>query len=676
MLKWAPYPFLRITLISILGIIFGRYFQIELPLVIPIALSCGFALAHLFRNKCPKLLPSSLAWVALFCSFFYHFQTNQKQMEQHALPKLPNNSIYFAEIIQKPIKKKRISALAEFTRIYHNHNWIPTNTKVMLSFDTSNAIKYGDQFLISGTPKRIKKPHEPWAFNYQQFMAEKGVYYQHFINNQDFRSYTQDCKPSISNWAIQQQQNAIAILKKFLTNKETLAISQALTLGEKSQLQQTTRKLFSDVGIIHVLAVSGLHVGIIYLILQTIASILLNNRRAWAAIICLIGIWIYAAITGFSPSVSRSCLMFSFIIIAKGTKRQSHIINSIAASAWFLLVYQPNYLFDIGFQFSYLAVLGIILIQPIIANIYLPKNLVLSYFWGLFTVSIAAQLAVGGLSIYYFESFPTYFFVSNLVAVPIAFITLILNLMLILIGYLAQFWEMASWLGDKLAWLVEFILSGLIYFCEVIASWPMANLSISFDSWYTPLLIYVLLIGWISLCYLKRKWCLKLIVVSLFGLVVVNFLSFKSQTTNQMVICKAGILQIEDQTIRAVSLTNKKFPQETILKHYRCNHWHKINHSKLKEWNEIKFFTGQNQLFALSNKKLPKSIYHKPIDYILVNSPFEIEIEKLKWSKPETTFISLKHQKNRCRLLASRAKALNLKYHCIVEHGIITITKN
>jgi competence protein ComEC len=231
--------------------------------------------------------------------------------------------------------------------------------------------------------------------------------------------------------AEQVRDKLVSILTKVIREKEERSVISALTLGYRAEIGQDTMDYFASTGAMHVLSVSGLHVGLIYFILGFLLSFLKRGKAGKAIFACvlILFLWIYAFISGFSPSVQRATVMFSFVIIGNGLRRPVNIYNTLMASALLLVLLNPDVIFDIGFQLSYLAVFGIILIQPALYKLIDVTNPVTKWIWSLTTVSIAAQLTTFPLGLFYFNQFPNLFWLSNFIVIPattlIIWITLI-----------------------------------------------------------------------------------------------------------------------------------------------------------------------------------------------------------------------------------------------------------
>ncbi|NJO90405.1 MAG: ComEC/Rec2 family competence protein, partial [Chloroflexia bacterium] len=214
---------------------------------------------------------------------------------------------------------------------------------------------------------------------------------------------------------------------------DEFAILAALTLGVKDYLSDEIVEAYSDSGAMHVLAVSGLHVGILMAMLNMIFSFFWKRKKLLVlkSIIILVFLWLFALITGLAPSVTRSALMFSFFILSKNSGKRPSSYNSLAAAAFIILLFNPNALFHVGFQLSFLAVISILLFQQKLYRTIDIKNKYLDYFWQLTTVSLAAQIGTTPISIFYFHQFPIYALLTNIIVIPAA--AIILNAVILLL---------------------------------------------------------------------------------------------------------------------------------------------------------------------------------------------------------------------------------------------------
>ena len=279
--------------------------------------------------------------------------------------------------------------------------------------------------------------------------------------------------------------------------------------------------IYSSSGAMHVLAVSGLHVGIIYLLLNSLFLFFEKFKygKYLKAVFLILSLWAYALLTGLSPSVLRAATMFSFIIIGSALKRQTNIYNTLAASAFVLLLYNPYILLQVGFQLSYAAVLGIVYLQPKLYKLIYTKHWLLDKIWAITTVSIAAQLATFPLDIYYFHQFPNYFLLSNLFVIPLA--TFIIGG-----GVLLFVTSVIPFFPGSLAWVVNKILMLLNFSVQWVENLPYSlSLGISITVLET-IIVYTIIILFFSSII---KWKPRLLQLSLALVIFFMILQIKEQ---------------------------------------------------------------------------------------------------------------------------------------------------
>lgn len=307
---------------------------------------------------------------------------------------------------------------------------------VAIRKDSVNSILEIDtQLAIKTSLLEISSPLNPDQFNYKKYLEHLGIYHQIQISPSEILKIEKG-KTTLRGIAEKFRQELITKLAKTPISPKEQAIIRALVLGEKRNIDKEQYAAYAAAGAVHILAVSGLHVGIIFFILKFICFPFRKKYygKVITSIIILTGLWSYAFITGLSPSVTRAVTMFSFFAFATLLNRKTSSINTLALSFLVLLVYHPNFIFHVGFQMSYLAVLAIIIIQPKLYSYYLPRNYFKRKTWGIITVTFAAQVGVVPLSLYYFHQFPGLFFITNLVILP--FLGILLGLGIGVLGLL------------------------------------------------------------------------------------------------------------------------------------------------------------------------------------------------------------------------------------------------
>lgn len=330
--------------------------------------------------------------------------------------------------------------------------------------DSTNSILPVDAILFTSAQlQTIQKPLNPHQFDYSKYLELKQVYHQIYLDPSELLLLS-DSKTSVYGFA---DQLRTTINQRLITagfKDDTLSIINALLLGQRQTIDKSIYNNYVNSGTIHILAVSGLHVGILLLILNVLFRPLLYFKfgNYLRPLIIVILLWAFAIIAGLSPSVTRAVTMFSIISIGMHLKRPANIYNTLAVSAFFILLVKPTFLFEVGFQMSYLAVIGIVSIQPILYKLWKPKYWILDKPWQIFTVTLAAQFGVVPISLFYFHQFPGLFFISNLVVIP--FLGLILGFGLLVIAL-----ALMNMLHSSIVTAYSFIIDSLNGFIAWIA---------------------------------------------------------------------------------------------------------------------------------------------------------------------------------------------------------------
>ncbi|PQB09006.1 competence protein [Polaribacter filamentus] len=323
---------------------------------------------------------------------------------------------------------------------------VKTIGKVLLNVakdSSTTALKVDELFVVNSSFQTLNPSLNPHQFNYKNYLERQGIYQQLFLENQQFKriGFQGFSLLGISEKFRDRIQES---LEKFNFKADELAVINALLLGQRQDISKELIADYTRAGAIHILAVSGLHVGIILLILSWIFKPLerLKKGKFIKTILVVLFLWMFAFIAGLSASVVRAVTMFTFLAVGLAFQRKNVIEFSLISSMFFLLVLKPMFLFDVGFQLSYLAVFGIIWIQPRLYKGYKPRFKIVDKFWQLITVSFAAQVGVLPLSLFYFHQFPSLFWLSNLIIIPFLGAILIGGILIIffsLIGFLPQF---------------------------------------------------------------------------------------------------------------------------------------------------------------------------------------------------------------------------------------------
>lgn len=436
------------------------------------------------------------------------------------------------EILQE--KPNSYQSVLEIKKVFSNDSVFETIEKIMVYFEKTeraHKLQPGEIIVFQQEPQLVQNNNNPYEFDYAGYLARKKIYRQVYLSEQSWKKTNIQANFSFFILAEKTRLRLLQIYREQKLPETEFNVLSALTLGYKRGLDPEIKQTFSSAGAMHVLAVSGLHVGIVYIVLSFLLGFLQKQKtgRIIFVFLVILALWSYAFITGLSPSVKRAATMFTFVVIGANIKRRPNIYNSLAASAFFLLLLNPNNIFEAGFQLSYSAVFGIVILQPRLVELFQIKNKVLKYVWELLTVSIAAQIATFPATVFYFNQFPSYFWLSNLLVIPA--VTLLIPLGL---GLLAFHWIPVFSTGIVLA--VKGVLSTLINFLVFIESLPYAVAEFSLSTVGLVFLISALLAVLLFIETQKKKY-FKAIFISLALMAAVSFvLEMKSLFRKEIIV--------------------------------------------------------------------------------------------------------------------------------------------
>jgi competence protein ComEC len=311
----------------------------------------------------------------------------------------------------------------------------------------------GSRLIITAKVERIPANHNPGGFNYQQYSSNKGIYHQSFLQKNNYQFLPTENISWISKTLQFLQDHVTKTFRSYLDEKN-VGLAEALMIGYKYDLDRNLLKDYSNTGVVHIIAISGLHLALLYLIIDKLISTFFRKRSPARAILILLTLWIFTLLAGATPSVVRSAVMFSVLVMGELLDRKSSLLNNLSASAFLLLCYDPYWLWDLGFQLSFTAVLGLALWSKPIAGLVYTRNKLLNELWKMSSVTLAAQLSTLPLLLYNFGQFPVFFLPANLIAVPLSSTALVLEMILC---FTAPF----PAISRILAWLIDHTLTGM-----------------------------------------------------------------------------------------------------------------------------------------------------------------------------------------------------------------------
>jgi len=504
------YPMVRILLPFMVGIIVSTTVSatFEIPYFIWICLlilSIATGLIHFNKLRFVNLwLFGIIVSLFLFVTGYNSVILHKEILKPDHFVNIQSKGIFIASVIE-PLQEKEHSfkTILNVTGIKKGNSVIKSEGRILTYF-AKDSIKSppaeGSLITFSADVQLISPPQNPGSFDYRKYMANNNVYHQVYLNNISWEVLDNPQGFNVFRFAHKVSGKFISILNKNGLEGKEFAVASALLLGQKDMLDNETLQAYSGSGVMHILCVSGLHVGVIFIIISFLLGFM--KKKGWQlylkTALILITIWAYAILTGLSPSVMRAATMFSFISVGNASRRYVHIINSLSVSAIVLLLIDPLIINNIGFQLSYLAIIGIVFINKPIADLWNPTNRIVRYAWSLIAVSIAAQIATGPLALLYFHQFPVYFIPANLVAIPVSFLAIYSGISVLITSFIPSVSNFMGLITNALL----FVLNSSVSFIEHL---PYSVLHISNVFTIEMTLIYLIIISGVLLLNFRTK---------------------------------------------------------------------------------------------------------------------------------------------------------------------------
>lgn len=443
-MKLLNFTIIKLTGFLIIGIVISYFYSPPYLLSLSITAILLVLLVILFllaRNRFTQTIWFGVMayLLMLFIGILSVTFHNQKNFPDHYSKLLSNkeeptkNVVFRIREVLKPgtYNDKYIIDILEV-----NNEVVSGKSLLNIKKDSVAAALKVDEIILSNFPfETLKAPLNPHQFNYKKYLEKQYIYHQVFAENKYLVKISSHSH-TFFGFANNVREHINLKLKNYPFSKEELAVINALLLGQRQDISSEVYNNYINAGAVHILAVSGLHVGIVLIILSVILKPLnrFKHGKLLKTILMVSCLWSFALIAGLSASVTRAVTMFSIVAIAMNLKRPTNIYNTLAISIFAILLFKPLFLFDVGFQLSYLAVFSIVAIDPRLYELWKPKNWLLDKYWHTLTVTLSAQLGIIPISLYYFNQFPSLFFLSNLVIIPVLGIVLGLGILVILLA--------------------------------------------------------------------------------------------------------------------------------------------------------------------------------------------------------------------------------------------------
>lgn len=632
------------------------------------------------------------AYIGLILILIGIFNSNQYQANGKRLSISDQKQSYFLLITEQPTETaKSIKVIGKVFSNDQNKN--PNSTKTILYFakdSLSHKLKYGDFLSIDVRLNEIKAPQNPHEFNYRKYLRNKNIHYQAYLPAGSWKIIDHNQANPIKQFAINSRQYLLKSLKNAKLSDSEFAVAAAILLGQDDILDAETRQDYAGAGAMHVLCVSGLHVGIIYLAFNFILGFLKRRKfqKLLKTILLILIIWIYALITGFSPSVLRASVMLSFIVLGNALNKKGSVYNSIAASAFVLLLLSPSMIMEVGFQLSYAAVIGIVSIYSLLKKHLKHNNRIIDKILSILIVSAAAQIGTFPLAIFYFHQFPIYFLLTNLVVILLA--TIIINL-----GFIFLILSSVPIISSGLQFIFSLLLNGMNVYVSWIESLPGSTLKSLVLNPTEIFIIYLLIIGLAqSLLKKSKNWfvlSISLILILSIGFVYENHSQLKQKNLIIYTIRGHSIYEFQRGKSSSVFMDSTLLNNEQKINFHLSSNWiySGIKNPELvaisnKKYQNDKFgLLKQKNLFFFGKKtflRIDRENYnyikklHATVDYLIISENVKISLLDLfKYFNPELIILDSSNTFYYEQKIITEANKNQIPIYSVQRSGALTI---
>ncbi len=670
-MKVINFNIIKLTCCLIIGIFIGYRLHITLPLlfytlaILYTAITVTYALSKtsLKPNLCYGILVYSTAIAIGTLTVTLHDHTKHKTHYTTFKTVQQNKPVTVSFKIRETLKPNNYYTKYVVNILSVNHKKARGKLLVKLVKHTGiTGLKPDNVYTCKTVLNAIAKPKNPSAFNYKKYLARQYIYHEITSHSKQLLKI-KHVHYNICNMALKVREHISSKLKNYHFSNTQSSIIHALFLGEKQSINPSIYKQYSNAGIVHILSISGLHMGAIVLLLNVVLGKLLHfkNKPYFKTIFIILFLWSFAFIAGLSASIMRAATMFSIIAIGTNLQRPTHSINTVATSIFILLLIKPLLIYDIGFQLSYCAVLAIIIINPLLQALWQPKNGIVTYYWQVFTVSFAAQLGVLPLCLYYFNKISLLFVISNLVIVPFL-------LGLLALGFLVIILALLQCLPEILVLLFKYSIDLLNGMVAHIASWDAFIIdNVPFNlfnliSWYVVIISCVLL-------YIKfHVNNVKAILIAVVLLQTYAVYNKAVKPSKKFIVFhknKSTVIGCVNKNSITTATSNKN-KIEPIAKHYQLKN--NITYYKKTHLQHI-YTHKQSTILVIDCLGIYRLRHLKP-DYILLRQSPKVNLERIiNTLQPKGIIADGSNYKSMIKYWKRICKKRKLRFHFTSKNG-------
>lgn len=674
---WKRLPFARLLIFFFIGIMIDGSLKISLPFY------CAVAVFLLITICIGEYLPLRYQWQfkQLRGSFFVllmmifgclnnNVSTTKKDPAQFNIDHDSSTPLLLKINNQWKFNAKTTRYIASIFKHQHGKYIHAGKCFLYLKNVSSDQLHKGDLIISLEQPRRVMSTSNPGSFDFSVYAHKKQVTHTLYIqNDQDYIRIRDIGKDSLS--IIEKiREKILQILRTTIKDTSHIGLAEAMLIGYREDLDKELLNTYVNTGVVHVIAISGMHLGLIFMLIDLgIKRIFGKNRAALAGILITIPLlWTFAILTGSSASVNRSALMFSVMILGRIISKRNTSLNALCASAFILLLYKPDLITDLGFQLSYAAVGSILLFERFINQLIYLKNKIALYVWNMISITIAAQVLTTPLVIMHFHRFPTLFLFSNLVAVPISSLILVLEIAL------CVFYSVnidVSLIADVIKQLMDWMNK----YIESIGNIPFNMIDDIYVS--TPLMIIsCLFIGsilWLIFNASKKTCWTALFFFLIMGLVrcteAVRINSEKKVIVLNLKQITAILVQYGKNGMLAIS-NSSSVDAKTISSLIKETG----NATGINKW-EIRHLPNDPLLVSISTDKIAESRNKKAEKSILISGNPKLSLREMGLSEGNIENIIADGSNSlwKIRQWEKEAYGLHLPLHSTAENGPYTI---
>jgi competence protein ComEC len=623
---WEHAPMFRLAIALMLGIVLfdnlNEYFlsalQVYVILAISFSLFAIFTWLSLGSNKYQRISNFFSLITLVGLGFGISFIQSQQEDPEWLNPKEASTKRLLAIVTEEPIvKKKTVKYKIRGLRAIGRQSATKTSGSAFIYVyqdSTNKRFENGDTLLLPNNWQPIANTGNPYELDYKRYCARKGIHVQQFLSPKEAILYSKRNSNTLSILE-KTHQYCLSSIEEHIKDKTTAALLKALLVGDERDIDPNVREAYSDTGIIHIVSISGAHVAILFAAIMLLFGFIKNKKYEWLKFLfSLILIWFYVMLAGASTPALRAALMFSIFAIGTIAQHEKNPLNQLFATAFILLLFQPMWLFSLGFQLSFVAVLSLLIFYTPLISLYQSSNKVKRFFANAIAASIAAEILVAPLVAFYFHSFPPMFIIANVFASIAMSIILVLGIALLIIA--------------KIKLVASALSTTIIFVSHVFHSVVALLQSINFPSlktiFVTPfglVLIYIS-IGALSIFFLqKRKKFIWISAVAMLLLSIIHLQrSWQINTQQKLIVFnqnkKMHAELLKGNTYQSLGEINTE-TFATKNTHIGFGATHKTERTS----SDILVIDSTKIIFLDDNTRIPKRF---PIDIIVIKS----------WAKP------------------------------------------